>query len=670
MFSHDPALSSLADAVLREGCHPVILPEDERARVEPAVRSGLVEVSPEGYAFVSGSTLASAVARQAAADMALHWGDLDAAWSSIRRYTKATFLVKQDQAGRHGDAWTLFFLALQNEHALSPLALMREAAEESRGEKVPRLFWSFYGDFCSALVHLDVDPDALADGLGPVLDAVSGDLAAGRFYGAVKDLAATSEASAAALITAFLKDPARPTVLLAGNALQGLGDLNPERAHQWALDLTASDHSAVRRAGTVALGWLSYSGDGAADRARGSLDRLDELRTTLPLDELHPVVAQALGELATSLPDSAERRRASTGLMEIATGGLPHVQHVAAQIAARQALADPATPWVRDVLGALVGTRPEHVGTFGTIDNALRLLVATAPEWTLGFIRSVVQAHASLDADARTPLPDLMPMTIQGLTAEHLGLVERELTRWFGSGEPALQRAAGDLVAEHRTAEEASEVRPFRLVPDELNDAARTRAAFAVIGYVLDGEDLARLLTSLVWSDAPGESLLALVSTVLADVVLYEYPGAAREHLARLAVRMDTPSPVFEAVRFALVRSHAYFEAISARPQLKELLPPSHRLRRYQAVERERQRELRDLAESSSDIMSLVHKIPLKQGRTWFTERDGGFEAPAELSSFSTTIEIPRSLLNDPLGHQMIRMQWRVRATGEFPDTL
>ena len=255
---------------------------------------------------------------------------------------------------------------------------------------------------------------------------------------------------------------------------------------------------------------------------------------------------------------------------------------------------DAAASWVRDVFEAAADTPAEYKGIFSQIDHGLYRIAAVDPEWCAGYLGRVVEARDYGGEGEGTAVDDLLATALQQLVQDHQPVVEAELTRWFASGQPGLQRAAGDIVGDLRLGASSGRAVVVRLDAATLrglDDDTRQRAAFAVLGYVLDGGGLVQLLMSLVW-DRPSHALLSLVANMLADAVLYEFPGSARDHLVALAVREDTPRPAWDAIRFALVQSDAYYQPLRDRPNLKELHPPSRRLRRYHSLLRDQEREI------------------------------------------------------------------------------
>ena len=490
-------------------------------------------------------------------------------------------------------------------------------------------------------------------------------------YGAVRSCAATSEAVAVALTDAFLRASHPSAVSLAANALQGLADLNAPRAHRWALDLADSPAASVRRAGIAALGWISYADDVGGDRAISALDALARIAHDRTGDEgVAPAIAQAFGELAKALEPSRERDRAVTGLLDLMGGGDPHVRYVGCRVAWSRATDDPTALWVREVLEAAADTPAEFKGVLHEVDHGLHLLAATDPEWVARYLRLFVQSRDYGAEGEGTSVDDLFSSSLRRLVVNHKPALESELTRWLASGEGGLQRAAGDVIADLRVGASSGHGVSVSLDPAVLrglNDDARCRAAFAVLGYVLDGESLSRLLVSLIW-ESPSPTLLSLVADMLGQAVLYDYPGSGRATLVPLAVREDTPGRAWAAIAAALSQSHAYYYALHERPHLKEMEPPDRRLHQFHVLDQERDRQIREQARSQSVIGELAHTVPLKQGRSWFTEQDGQLGAPSRLGTISTEVEVPRSLLNDPLGHQMRRVQWRQRAAGIDPE--
>ena len=217
------ALTAVAVAVLERGGHPVEWPAEDLPRLAAAVRSSDLAVTDGGIVSVTDpGVLAHFVVERAASDAAASWDDLDAFNVSLNRFARVRYRLPLDD-----EAWTRFLVALRDDHGLDALALLRRGAETEEEGKPHRVLWSLYREVSNALPALAPDPDYLAEQVGPVLEAVANDAASGSMYGAVRAYAATSEKTAAALVTAFLQDSDRPSVALAANALGGSRTATP-----------------------------------------------------------------------------------------------------------------------------------------------------------------------------------------------------------------------------------------------------------------------------------------------------------------------------------------------------------------------------------------------------------------------------------------------------------
>lgn len=661
----DHALASAAAVVLREGDHPAPTKPGEREVLAPAIEAGAVEVTEGGaLTFTETAPLLDALIEQAAAQAADAWSDLDATADLLSRFSHLRYRLKLGD-----EAWTRLLVTLRSEYEVDVLARLREAAETVEGDRSHPLLWTMYREVCGALVELDPAPSHLAAQIAPVLGAVANDLAGGAIYGAVRRLAAVSEERAARLAEAFLQYPELRSVELIPNALLGLGDSNPARAHEWALELSESPQHNVRRAGAATLGWLSYDNDGGHERLGATMDRLDAMRSRVESgdeeEEVSAAVTQALGELVRTQSGYPFHERIEAAFLNIARAGPPQSKYVASAVVARALNSGEEAPWAREALLVVAGTPAEYRGIFERIDQGLHCLTPSAPDWCMVYLRAVVEGRDYGGEGEKSGLDDLFPMAVPRLIKENKAAVEAEITQWLASGNSGLQRAAGDIINDADTrAEGRSE--PLQLdqgILPVLSEPERERVVFALLGYVYGGERLSRLLVSVVNSLKPDPKLGGLVVSALADAALYDYPGSAGEYLRSLVEQDETPGYARNLIAAALARSEAYYDALSDRPHLKELEAPAHRLRRYGALEYERQRQIRDMAESGSVFLDLVHRVPLKQGRAWFSERDGEFESPTRLGSFKSEMEIPRSLLLDPVGQQMRRVEWRVRAS-------
>lgn len=524
-----------------------------------------------------------------------------------------------------------------------------EAANRSR-------FWTLYRDFCKALPNLDVEPESLAESLGPIVEATADDLAGGEIYNAVRLLAATSASVAERLVTAFLDRSGSPAVSFAPSALVGLFEFDEDRAHRTALDWTRTDQEAVRRGGVSALGRFPYrSGD--APLLAATKARFREMRETPDADTDYTLI-RAHSDLLDRVPALRD------GLGELMGREDPAARHEAARTLMRWKDTEHWQKWWLTGLERIAETPAENAGTLGMVDHALSTVAESEPEVVVSFLERFARERSEEEL-AAIEVEQLFPMTWRFLRTGGRKHLQVLVTRWFASTDTHLHWFAHQFVQAHARSGDQESNDDLGLDPEELSKlspATTTHLLKRVMGWVVGGRPLATLLASALEispDDPDSDSVGEVVSEALAGFVLYNYPGEAGGVLRRKA-EAHKGTRTGRVVQQALDASEEYYEALRDLPELHEIRPPDRRLHLIELAQGTMQSRIMDEARKRSVILDLVHRVPLKYGRGFFSrDEDGGFSSTTGLTSFSHEVEIPRMEVINPVGMAFHRLLLR-----------
>jgi hypothetical protein len=249
----------------------------------------------------------------------------------------------------------------------------------------------------------------------------------------------------------------------------------------------------------------------------------------------------------------------------------------------------------------------------------------------------------------------------QFTTAKHqLGTGDRDrifklVVRWFLSGNHKLSAAVPDILM-------AGEYKkPFDTTTQGLGLTGDDHIflAYKTMGYLFVNPVVAASI--MVASLRNCDTLTAkTLGELLFDPLLINYGGEARDYLRTI----KAGDPAYRPVKKALKQADAYVMGLDIKPPIKELQPSEYQ----RGVERMRthdmMRGVQKRAEKTSVLMSLMHRSTLLYGRKsiTFIPGPGNERRPVsmDMRSFRTSIELPRMEIIDPVGLNLMLLQFRV----------
>ena len=579
-------------------------------------------------------------------------------WAEIEQFLE-TFSAIQQRAAPEGhpnkrDVSAEVLRALAKEYQKDLIARLAEIGRWAQGGgKGQHRCWAFYQAFCKVLPELSFEPETLVDALE------AADPVGGGIYKAVENLALRSRETAARLFDTFVARPHSPVVLLAGNALSGLAHLDLLEAHHRALVMAQAKAGVLRRIGIGTLSSLNYP-ETAEDLLRGTLDRFAEL-SAVPDSETDWMLVQGYGLLT---PHSEEARSA---FLSMAARDDPAVQSEVAFTLSQRASSDHQQVWYSTALMSLTRVPTQFQG-IGDIDHCVASCAHSRPEIATEFLEAFVKSRAYGTQGEDAKLPELLNQTFWVLRQESLKAFEEMITRWFSSTDTRLHHAASDLVMHGHYGSPYMKLSPIKLsklVLDSLDEQMQVLVLLRVLGYVIGGRLLAALIASALRCEPLTPPIANMIEDALADYVLYNYPGSGEEYLKAYLEEGDISKPARDILQRALARSETYMSALRSLPRLSELRPPAHRLQSLRLAEQKFYGATMGTAPRSSPLLTMLPKFHLKFGASFFTEVEGTFTEPTALGVISHSPERERGEAIDPLGQELLRIQWRAAGPQE-----
>jgi len=305
---------------------------------------------------------------------------------------------------------------------------------------------------------------------------------------------------------------------------------------------------------------------------------------------------------------------------------------------------------MKAVLDALRVIDPTKAGLVHELDHALyTLLELPDGDLVLDYLSDILSPD-----DSGFGLKQFDSVKHQLATGDRDRLFKL-VVRWLLTGNHKLCAAASDILttAEHPT--------PFNTTTEGLGltGADHIFLAYKAIGYLFTNPVVAASIIVASLRDCDKAAAKAL-GELLFDPLLVNYLGKARDYLRSIKAGDAAHGPVKKALKLA----DAYVKGLNTKGPIKELHPSEYQ----RSVERMRTQDMmrsaHKQAEKMSVIMSLVHRSTLLYGRKsiTFVPDPNNKRRPVtmDLHSFSTSFELPRMEILDPVGLSLILLQFRV----------
>lgn len=660
------ALQRVATAIFQVGEVAVPCSHESENGLDQALSHAFLTKSDGQIAFVNPDIRREYLARHAANILFQAWDDPKDFCDELNQIQRCTFQVDHS----HKVA-AIALLVLNQEYEKDITRRISEVAAQGIKGIKNSLFWDLFHPFCETLPNLKFEPESLADALENVIQAAAQDLAGGQLYYAVEHLAARSQVDADVLYNEFLVRAESPVVNLTINVLLGLAKSSLQEAHYRAITLVDSETLIYRRIGISALGRFQYSNNGEQRKLLNStLDKLEAFRK-IANPEIDDILAQAYGNL---LEESEEAERA---FVELALRNNLAVKNQIVHILCLKAREAFTQSWYRETISNLIQPSLPSLRMIEELDSCIKYYAENEPNTALGIIEALAINWDYSSAKEERDLPDILDTTFVELYNNHRDILLKGITRWLASSNQHLHLTAWKVqlhfsrvlttTLNNETTEESirrkirnsAKITLSKQALDELDDQTVVYIIYRIAGYVVDAYSLASLLLSVLKREPSLPSVTGLVTSLLVNYVLYNYPGDGGDFL-KYSLEFETTSDLErEIIQTALSHSDSYFEGRQSLPRLKEFKPSSQQVYLLRLAEWKHQASIIDEARKRSIFSFMTTNIPLKYGRAFSIEREGNFTEPSKLATFHHEQERPQGELIDPVGQTYQRLQWR-----------
>jgi hypothetical protein len=293
------------------------------------------------------------------------------------------------------------------------------------------------------------------------------------------------------------------------------------------------------------------------------------------------------------------------------------------------------------ILDSLSNINPAHKGTLRELDHALASLFAT------GFPVEVTSFFEQLASNAPSAIdPEVFSSFLRVVLSADAVSVGDVLSTWLLSGNRSLCEGIAKKLGDPGLRPPEIDLSGHFSTLDEIKAIFVCRKA---VGFFFFAPEVAVtfLIAAIRISNTQVRGDLA---DLLFDPVTLNYGGAASDALS--SVSKD--DEVYGIVQDVLSRFRKYRDALGAISEIKELRPTETQRQIEWQRSNEQMRLVQKMAYQKSVFFDLVSHSTLLYGRTSqiFTDGPDGKRKATEvaLQQHSTTVEIPRLQIFDPVG--------------------
>ena len=407
-------------------------------------------------------------------------------------------------------------------------------------------------------------------------------------------------------------------------ALQATNDANS------AIDFVQSFSDDRRLSGMSALAGMIFADVALAQRAIAALEPFVATRDD---DSVRSNALLAAFEVLKQYKDIMTAER----LIKAATKEAgPRMVHGLAQIVWQHysLLNDQAMQIALLTLGTV---NPENLGTVRNIDMALRRLLGTQNEALALTLLTETLRDGKLTVENFTT-------TAHELTNGDPQRLCELIVHWLLSGSVALCDCVSELIGADKNHAFDTTVQSLGLTPAQLVFLCRKAVGFLFMKPVACCSIIVSVLRAGA-SDVEGA-----VTELLFDSILLSYGGESKEYLKHI----PETDLAYGPIQHALAKDKAFYADLDSTGIIKELHPSDYQRDVVRQRIHDEMQAARKMAESRSVLLNLIHRSTILYGKrtlTYITDYDGTQRTVSmDLKSVSTSIELPRRQVLDPVG--------------------
>jgi len=517
--------------------------------------------------------------------------------------------------------------------------------------------WDIFFMLQDAIPKINNNIDSIIQLFERFHKSTQGDLASGQQYLPVEQLTKEQPIFARQLLDKLLAGPAAFSVGYISTIFCSLSEQDKTNIHNELLSLIHNESVYVVQAAINALGRLDYQLSKDQKILEDSLQTLYEL-SKKNVQDIDIAIVQAFGNLAKI------SERAQEGLVVYAKQGNSHVHYQISEELFKNCKQFNQEQWFKDCMMELTRTSCLHKGIIHYLDRILYGIIQEAQDWncvenflTEWAIKSDINKNPNEEADS------LFNLTVSLLSKnkEKLGKL---ITNLLNHDDYRAHNLITNLV-HAPSVHDITGVELDKKVISSLDFDDILFISRKILGYIFWPDLLCSLIYSILKKKDIDDEVRGLVINIFTDLIGRDYPRKTINFLNERIKESNQNKIECKACKIIIKSIEKYQNQLKELPRLKELIPPNKQCYQIALEESKKMAETMEQAQKKSIVQQLATKIPLKYGRAWFSYRQGKYGKPTPLSSFSRSVEIPRSELIEPISAAMIRVGFRLAKRGD-----
>lgn len=484
-----------------------------------------------------------------------------------------------------------------------------------------------------------------------LFDCMKNDLMSGSQYRPVANLAKKQPRFARELLEDLIRSGEPFAVGYISTIFENLPNIGIEDLHSEILTLISHIKEPVVQGAVIVLGNLKYDIKANKEIIEKTFIIFDELLERNS-ESINQAIASSLGELYY-LGFEAQSR-----LLALSKRNDPQICFQVSRFLLFQYKNLTNDEWFKELLMTLSSTPCQYKGIIDNLDHVLYGLLETEnnqilvecffTEWLLN--SDYLKSEHKLDS--------LFGSTLSKLSEDAV-FFDTLVTKYFNHDNYKVNQTASELIRYSNLYKKCS-INLDQSIIKSLDIDDVLYICRKILGYLFDVKSLSSLIYSILTAKPKDTNVKGLVRDIFLNQIGMDYPGTTLQFLKEKLSATDLTVELESTLREIIDALESHLNMIESLPRLNELFVPQRLSYQISLEESKNMNKAMEEAQKGSITSLIATKIPLKYGKSWFSYRNGKYCSPSNLSSFSHSVEIPRSEIDNPVSASMKRAGFRM----------
>lgn len=257
--------------------------------------------------------------------------------------------------------------------------------------------------------------------------------------------------------------------------------------------------------------------------------------------------------------------------------------------------------------------------------------------------------------ESKYPIYKIWELSFNKILLEPKNLA-KIITRLFNKNQAIFHITASELTT-HNSSSSGTKLLLDPETLEKLDFSAIRFICAKILGYVITCEDQFYLLYSIIQHFNDNEDVCDLICDIYQNMLGRDYLHSTIELLEKAINNTESQSSLHVSKIGIVIKNLKHIETtFKSLQNLNEFSPRESQL---MTVSLEESRVMEKLSESShkQSFISRIPTTPIKYGKGWFSFYNGEYTKVSYLSTISTSIEIPRTEIDQPVNSSLIKFR-------------